>query len=104
LILFDWLVAGALTDMTAEPSESLLQYPCDISIKVMGNNTADFETLVMELIRPHVPDLDQSRVRVRASRNKRYLSLTVTINATSRAQMDASYQALSDHDQVVMAL
>lgn len=91
--------------MNAEsPEQSLLQFPCDIAIKVMGHNTVDFESTVLALIQPHAPDLDPAMVRVRESRNKRYLSLTVTVNATSRAQMDTIYQALSDHEQVVMAL
>ena len=90
--------------MSDQLPESPLQFPCAISIKVMGHNTVDFETVVIELIRAHVPDLDPTQVRVRESRNQRYLSLTITVNATSRAQMDMVYQALSDHDQVVMAL
>jgi putative lipoic acid-binding regulatory protein len=90
--------------MSDELYESPLQFPCDISIKVVGHNTADFETVIVELIRPHVPDLDPTQVRIRESRNQRYLSLTIPVNASSRAQMDTIYQALSDHDQVVMAL
>jgi putative lipoic acid-binding regulatory protein len=86
------------------PDESLLEFPCDFPIKAMGYNTADFETLVVELIKPHAPDLDLTLMTARESRNGRYLSVTVTIRATSRTQLDAIYQRLSDHERVVMAL
>lgn len=84
--------------------ESLLEFPCDFPIKVMGYNSADFETLMVEIIQQHAPDLDMTLLTARESRNGRYLSLTIPIRATSRAQLDAIYQALSDHDGVVMAL
>ena len=87
-----------------DDGDSLLEFPCDFPIKVMGHNTADFETLMIELIQPHVPDLDLTLLTVRESRNGRYLSITVPIRAISRSQLDAIYQALSDHERVVMAL
>ena len=85
-------------------SDSLLEFPCDFPIKIMGYNTADFQQLVIELILPHAPDLDVSAISVRESRNARYLALTVNITATSRSQLDNIYQALSNHERVVMAL
>ena len=84
--------------------DSPLKFPCDFPIKIIGKESADFDQLVIELLRPHVPDLDQDRVRMRSSRNARYLSVTVTIWATSRAQLDSIYQDLSDHERIVMAL
>jgi len=84
--------------------ESLLQFPCDFPIKVMGAGDSNFRTLVVELVRRYAPDLDEARVRVRDSRAGRYQSVTVLVNARDRAQLDAIYQDLSGHPQVKLVL
>ena len=91
-------------DTSSGAPNSLLEFPCDFPIKIMGHNQADFQQLVINLIHPHVPDLDISAIRVRESRNARYLAVTVNITATSRTQLDNIYQALSNHPRIVMAL
>jgi hypothetical protein len=85
-------------------NESLLEFPCNFPIKVMGHRSADFHLLVADIVGRHVPDLDVGRLRYRDSRNGRYRSVTVVIQASSRAQLDAIYQDLSRHERVVMAL
>ena len=84
--------------------ETLLEFPCDFPIKAMGRGGEAFPGIVIEIVRRHAPDLDESRVRIRASRKGRYQSVTVTIRAASKNQLDNIYQELSDHDQVVIAL
>lgn len=84
--------------------ESPLQFPCEFPIKAMGVDSPDFEDLVVDIIHRHVPQGDRRRVRTRGSRNGRYLSVTVDIRATSRAQLDSIYRELSAHQRVVMAL
>lgn len=84
--------------------ESLLRFPCDFPIKVMGVGDPGFQTLVMELVRRRAPDLDEKRVRVRDSRAGRYQSVTVTVNARDRAQLDAIYQDLSSHPRIKLVL
>ncbi|MBF0256296.1 MAG: DUF493 domain-containing protein [Gammaproteobacteria bacterium] len=86
------------------PPEGLLEFPCEITIKAMGLATADFEYLVVELVRNHVPNLGENAVRSRASNGGKYLSVSVAVQAQSRAQMDAIYQDLSAHERVLMAL
>jgi len=88
--------------MTRE--ESLLQFPCSFPIKAMGRAEADFDALVVEIVRRHVPNLMESAVVTHPSKGGKWVSVTVTIQATSREQLDAIYQALTDHDKVVMAL
>lgn len=87
-----------------EQSLLQLQFPCDFPIKVMGHQADDFAQFVFDLIARHTADLDYDQLSTRASSNRRYLSVTVTIRATSRAQLDAIYQELSDHSRVLMAL
>ncbi|MCP3671380.1 MAG: DUF493 domain-containing protein [Gammaproteobacteria bacterium] len=84
--------------------ETLLEFPCEFSIKAMGVATSEFDALVAEIVRQHAPDLGEGAVRTRPSSGGKYLGVTVTINATSKEQLDAIYQALTDHELVLMSL
>lgn len=84
--------------------ESLLRFPCDFPIKVMGASTAELRLLAIELVRRHVPDLNEAQVRVRDSRAGRYQSVTVTVRARDREQLDAIYRELSGHPQIALVL
>ena len=84
--------------------ESPLEFPCEFPIKAMGRGDEDFALHVVGLIRPHAPDMDSSRVRTTPSRHGRYVSVTVTITAENRAQLDAIYRSLHADERVVMTL
>jgi uncharacterized protein len=84
--------------------ESLIEYPTDFPLKVMGKTQAGFAQAILEIVKRHAPDFDESSIGMRPSREGKYLSLTFVIRATSRHQLDALYQELSDHPMVQMAL
>ncbi|MEJ2529313.1 MAG: DUF493 domain-containing protein [Gammaproteobacteria bacterium] len=84
--------------------DTLFEFPCEFAIKAMGLATPEFDALVVEIVRRHAPDLGEGAVATRPSKNGKFLSVTVTINATSREQLDAIYQALTDHELVLMSL
>ncbi len=84
--------------------ETLLEFPCRFPIKAMGKAEADFDFLVVEIVRRHVPDLSENAVRTRPSKGGKWLAVTITIQAESKAQIDAIYRDLTDHHRVVMAL
>ncbi len=88
---------------TPEP-ESLIEYPCDFPIKVMGTSQQGFAQAVMEVVLRHDPDFKPATMEMRSSKNARYIGLTCTVRATSREQLDALYQELCDHPLVVMIL
>ncbi len=88
----------------AEEQPSLIEYPCDFPIKIMGKSQADFTQNVLEIVKHHAPDFDDATLETKISRNGTYTSITCTINATSRSQLDALYQALSDSPLISMAL
>jgi putative lipoic acid-binding regulatory protein len=87
----------------AEPP-SLLVFPTDFPIKIMGLNTLEFEPQVVAIVRSHAPDFDDNTVEVRQSSAGKYLSLTVTIVARSRPQLDAIYLELTRHPLVKVVL
>lgn len=81
----------------------MLTFPCSFPVKVMGLAGNDFDALVVTLIRRHSPDLLEGAVRTRLSREGRYMSVTVTVEARSRAQLDDIYRELTTHERVLMA-
>ena len=83
---------------------SLIDYPCAFPIKIMGHTRTGFAQAMLEIVRRHAPDFDGATLEMKSSKHGKYLSITCTINATSRAQLDALYGELCDHPMVVMVL
>lgn len=83
---------------------SLIEYPCDFPIKVMGKQHPQLAQQLTEVVRQHAPDFNPATVEMRASKNGNYIGLTFTIRATSRTQLDALYQALTAHPLVSVVL
>jgi uncharacterized protein len=73
-------------------------------MKVMGRREDGFAQLVADIVMRHAPDFDPATIEMRSSKQGRYLSLTVTLNAKSREQLDALYKELSGHPMVIMVL
>lgn len=88
--------------MTSE--QSLIEYPSDFPIKVFGESNDELTRVVTEIIAQHDPDFSSINIEMRNSKNARFISLTCTVRATSREQLDAIYQALCAHPMVKMAL
>ncbi|HWM42046.1 MAG TPA: DUF493 domain-containing protein [Burkholderiales bacterium] len=70
----------------------------------MGRKQPRFVQAVTGIVRKHAPDFDAATVEMRPSRQGTYLSVTCIVRATSREQLDALYQELCDHPDVVMVL
>lgn len=90
--------------MTDNNEETLLEFPCHISIKAMGKNHIDLEAKVLEIVRKHAPNIGEGAVKTRPSKGGKYISVTVSIQAESKAQLDAIYMDLTACEQVLMAL
>jgi len=84
--------------------ETLLEFPCDFPLKVMGETRDGFAEAVLAAVQQHAPDFDGTRVEMRASSGGKYISLTCTVTATSRSQLDDLYRALTSHPWVKVVL
>jgi putative lipoic acid-binding regulatory protein len=84
--------------------DALLQFPCDFPIKVMGQRQDGFAQAVLEVVLRHAPDFDAAGMEMRPSAKGNYMSLTCTIRAVSRAQLDALYRELTAHPLVKVVL
>jgi uncharacterized protein len=88
----------------SDPATDVFQFPCAFPVKAFGRNSAEFEALVIAIVRRHAPDLDDSAVTSRTSGGDAYRAVTATFTAYSREQLDALYTELSGHEQVLMVL
>ncbi len=84
--------------------ESLIEYPSRFPVKVMGAKADGFVEAVTLIARQFDPAFDAASVELRASKAGNYLGVTVTINATSREQLDELYRTLSTHPMVKVVL
>ena len=123
--------------MNTPDPPSLIEYPCDFPLKIVGRVDGlpakpaihskrdaitpslvedfplegatkhwrqDFIEAVLMIVKRHAPDFDEESLEFKVSKRNTYLSLTCTIRAISRPQLDALYQELYDHPMVAMVL
>lgn len=84
--------------------DTLFEFPTEYPLKVVGKNIPGFEKTVLELVRRHVLDFDHATVTARESKGGKYLAVSVSFVAQSKVQLDALYQDLTDHVDIVWAL
>jgi putative lipoic acid-binding regulatory protein len=83
---------------------SALEFPCVFPIKIMGRTQDGFAQAVVEIVVRHAPDFDAATLEMRTSSAGNYLSVTATVNAISREQLDDLYRELVAHPMVAMVL
>ena len=84
--------------------ESLIEYPSDFPIKVMGRAAPDLLESLVQIVREHDPQFDPATVEIRPSKAGNYHGLTFIVRATSREQLDTLYRALHGHPLVAVVL
>jgi putative lipoic acid-binding regulatory protein len=85
-------------------TDTLMKFPHDYPLKVMGRNTDDFRSIVLGIVQKHMGDIDHSLIEERPSRDSTYLGLTIVVRANSKAQLDALYMELTSCERVMVAL
>jgi len=85
-------------------TDSLIEYPSDFPIKIMGAMQESFAETMVELVKQHDPSFHAGKMEMRPSAKGNYLGLTVIVHATSRTQLDTLYRALTSHPMVKMVL
>jgi hypothetical protein len=88
----------------AQVQESLIEYPSIFPIKVMGKNVDGFVEALTHVAESFDPNFDPKTIELRASSSSHYLGVTLSINATSREQLDELYRTLSTHPMVKVVL
>lgn len=88
----------------SEQQPPKITFPCDYTIRVMGDAAPDFRDVVIEVMEHHAEPVDRTRVKVKDSRNGRFMSVTVTIVATGEAQLQSIFEELKATGRVHMVL
>ena len=84
--------------------ESLLKFPCEFPIKIMGKNHHGFHQAVIEILKKHLNDFDTTEFKEVESKQRNYCSITAYVNATSQQHLDEIYMDLTASDWVIIAL
>jgi putative lipoic acid-binding regulatory protein len=90
--------------MNIPPEDSLIEYPSDFPIKVMGKQHPQLAQVLTEVVLQFDPEFDAATVEMRPSKAGNYIGLTFTVRATSREQLDDLYRALHGHPMVSIVL
>jgi len=90
--------------MHSQNDDSLFKFPCEFPIKAIGRKIDNLDAIVFSIVRRHAPNLSESAIRSRPSKKGNYISLTVTIIAMNREQLDAIYRDLTSCKHIMMVL
>ncbi len=88
-----------MTEINAENTP--LEFPCQLGVKAMGHAGANLADRVEAIVAERATVLD---VHTAGSRHGRYVSVTVTMEAQSREQLEGVYRALGEDDAVIFTL
>ena len=84
--------------------ESLIEFPCEFPIKVMGPALPEFHTAIVKIAKNHDTEFDESQTTQNISKTGKYVSLTLNIHAKDKPQLDAIYKDFTEHELVLWAL
>lgn len=87
-----------------EAPQEIMTFPCEFHVKAMGKTAPDFEEHVAAIVRRHAPEFLESAVSSRSSSGGRFTSVNITIQATSRAQLEAIYQDFHQDARVLYVI
>ena len=93
-----------LHDISLKEGETLLEFPCEFPIKAMGLACDELEIAVIEIVNRHVEVITEGALKTNSSKNGKYTSITITITAYSKTQLDAIYMDLTACKHVSIAL
>jgi len=84
--------------------ESLIDFPCDFPVKVMGASIPEFHTCITKIAKKHDKDFIGDETKQKTSKTGKYVSLTLNIHAKNKAQLDSLYEDLTSHELVLWVL
>ncbi|MGK0272412.1 MAG: putative lipoic acid-binding regulatory protein [Cocleimonas sp.] len=84
--------------------ESLIEFPCEFPVKVMGPALPEFHQAITKIATSHDEDFDDKQTTQNVSKTGKYVSLTLNIHAKNKPQLDALYKDFTEHELVLWAL
>jgi len=93
-----------MTNSELPKEESLIEFPCEFPVKVMGAAIPEFHTKIKTIAKKHDPEYIPEETKQNTSKTGKYVSLTLNIHAKNKPQLDDLYQELTDNELVLWAL
>ena len=90
--------------MAQEKKDTLIDFPCDFPIKIIGIVNEEFTSIIVGIIQKHLPKFDANKIEMRGSSGGKYISLTCTVHVVSKNQLDELYRELSSHPMTKFVL
>lgn len=84
--------------------ESLINFPCDFPIKIIGQNTDTFNKDIIEIVKKNYPDTLDENIKTKVSKDNKYVSISITVHAHDKASLDELYMQLTSHPEIRMVL
>ena len=94
----------AKTCNPADLEESLIDFPCDFPVKVVGAAIPELDTVISKIAHQHDSEFNDDETRRNVSKTGKYISLTLNIHAKNKAQLDALYDDLTSNELVLWVL
>lgn len=82
------------------PRETLLEFPCEFPLKIMGEHHETFTDVILKVVQEHAPDTQEKHITTRLSSKGNYIGATIVVNAMSQEQLDNIYRSLTSHPMV----
>ena len=83
---------------------SLLSFPADLNLHIMGHNQPDFPARVLAALQRHQPDLTEAALTTHPSREGRYLAVNISLTVPTQAEMEAIYRELGRVEGLILAI
>ena len=83
---------------------SPIEFPTEMSLKIFGKSSEQFERSVLATIEENVTELKENAFQYKHSKNKAYLSITATAKFNNREQWAGLYEKLNALPEVIMVL
>ena len=98
-------IAQKQVDNTESASQkTLLEFPCDFTIKAFGPHHEAFEPHLLETVEKHIPKDCIKAIVINKSKNGKYLAASITVHVDNKETLDNIYKALHASEQTLMVL
>ena len=81
-----------------------MNFPCDFPLKIIGNNSESFTSEMVHIVTKYFPEFATDTCVINKSKDHKYVSITVVVNAQDQATLDALYLELTQHPDTKMVL
>ncbi len=83
--------------------DSLLTFPCSYVLKIVTTTDINLARS-LAMVKPHVPEIVETDITVKNSREAKYVSFSLNFKAQSQQQLDALYRDLTAQKDIVFVL